>query len=281
MGVDHKWDNIVQCNVCVTYTDLEMCRVESMRAATFKCNKCHTKQQLLRRQFGQWPIESFIALSADDRAAFFRDTACDRLSLKSAYESLTTTETHEQVFSWGGDFCPLSVWAARGYNPHVIQQCCKPDDKMTDAMFGTVYRVRVFSKRIEGRTGTKRESVGTASATGSDTVKQPRLAAIADGQPGPSAAAAAAPSDDSSDSSSASSSSSDKKKKKSKKSNDKKRSKKNKKDKQKKDNKQQNETAEEKKERILAEKATTKEHTKKLAEALCTLVSGAPLTGTS
>jgi len=255
-----------------------------MRSGTFKCNKCHTKQQLLRRQFGQWPIESFIALSADDRAAFFRDTACDRLSLKSAYESLTTTETHEQVFSWGGDFCPLSVWATRGYNTDLIQQSCKPDDKMADDMFGTVYRVRVFSKRIEGRTGTKRESVATASASGSDTVKQPRLAAIADGQPGPSAAAAAAPSDDSSDSSSASSSSSDKKKKKSKKSKkskDKKRSKKNKKDKSKKDKKQQNETADEKKERILAEKATTKEHAKKLAEALCAIVSGAPLTGTS
>jgi hypothetical protein len=136
---------------------------------------------------------------------------------------MTAVEEHVEYYDDGGEFLPLSVWAARGWDPEAIRLNCRPADKRTHAVVGDTYRVSILKSGHRGHKGGSKtdeiSAAGAASSGASSSGAPPSMLAIGD-QTAASRAGAGGDAGGGSDSSSSSSdsSSSRKKSKKSKKS---------------------------------------------------------------
>ena len=95
----------------------------------------------------------------------------------------------EDTFSEGGAYLPLTVWAAKGFDAEAIEAKTLPEDIMTHAVLGTVYRVRILAKSKNGAKGWMR----TNKLLGDYGIKkrQKKDAAAASGSQGQLALAAA------------------------------------------------------------------------------------------
>jgi hypothetical protein len=204
---------------------------------------------------------------------FWKDAAkADNLhKLKEhVVHSLTISRIEQETTRFGGEYLPLSVYKARGFDVDDIADKCK--DTESHPVLGTCYRVNVrgvFSDTIEQMVREElNESKGKrqmSKGKGDDEGPKAKMSKGSDGEP---AVSENEPSSSCSDSDSSTSSSSDKKKKKKKKkgAKDKKeKGKKNKKDKKEKPGKKDDAAKEERKrldERKKAEKKAANANTK-------------------
>ena len=107
-------DGYVRCESCQSFVNFQKCRVIGKQAGSFRCPSCHSKQQLLRKSFGSWPIPEFIALNTEAKHEFWQSTSSDRLALTAAVENLLQESTRTEIFAENGEYLPLSVWAVWG-----------------------------------------------------------------------------------------------------------------------------------------------------------------------
>lgn len=193
-------------------------------------------------------------------------------------------EVINNSFAEGGEYLPLGVWTARGFDAQRIEELSRPEDREQHPVLGMTYRVRIRSRVVTGSRIVER--ISKRSKTTSDakfclpeaadkktdaTAAAPMLAledgAIRDGQGSDKSSKTSGSSSDSSDSSD---SSATKKKKHNKKHKKHTKSKKNKKDKKHKHGKKSKrgdkaESAAEKRAREAKERAAQKASEKEQA----------------
>jgi hypothetical protein len=204
---------------------------------SFDCSGIHSVQQEEQQQF----YVQITGMNGSDAANAF-DVV------------IQTLDETKEYYKDEGEYLPLSVWLARGFDAVGIKERSRDSDVMECPVLGTVYRVRILQKGNSGSRGTvtartlKRKpppralsnSGAGSSGAGSSgdgghmiggdgplAIEPPPMQALQDGR-------ASSDDDSSSTTASDSSSSDNKKKKKNKKG---KKSKKNKKDKKDKKNK--------------------------------------------
>jgi hypothetical protein len=63
-------DPVVTCSSCGGIATLSKMRLCSKIKGTWECQTCMTKTSQLRRDFGKWPTDNFIALSLEEQKSF-------------------------------------------------------------------------------------------------------------------------------------------------------------------------------------------------------------------
>lgn len=177
----------------------------------FKCSACHNKQQQLRRIYGTWPSDEFQQLSEAAQQEFMASSAeLTGVDLVKTLEAQVQQEvSRTDAWSEGGEFQPLSVWAARGYKTEDITNNATPADIMKHPMFGVVYRVSVVYKgKHLASTSSKKhvQQLRKAASTARERAPEPEVRSEAQ-QPERAIAKVQPPNDSSSSSSETSSSS--------------------------------------------------------------------------
>ena len=120
---------------------------------SWKCDKCNTRGTQLNRLFGSWPPASFKKLDSSVQAKFWQDAkekACKDQLEELFVQTLTTSRIEQEVAQVGGEYLPLSVYEARGFDIKRIEAHCK--DTEDHKVLGTCYRVDIrggYSKTIE------------------------------------------------------------------------------------------------------------------------------------
>ena len=156
----------VFCDSCGRFQKFTKCRILSKMKGTWRCFSCQSKSVTLWRKLGSWPNETFAALSEDERRAFMAAIADKSVDdVMAAYDELMEKyEEHAEVYADMGEFLPLSVWKARGFDIESIEANSKPANVRTCPVLGLTYRVPILSSGHEGRKGKKRSSTATAAA---------------------------------------------------------------------------------------------------------------------
>ena len=120
---------------------------------SWKCASCNVKCMQLSRVFGHWPPRSFSALPADWQTKFYQglDGKGGGAELeKYVIETMTRSRLEQEESEIGGEYLPLSVWHARGFDASRIERGCK--DVQEHEVLGKCYRVSiksVYSKTVE------------------------------------------------------------------------------------------------------------------------------------
>ena len=187
-----------------------------------------------------------------------------------AKERFEVTQTEAEFYIDGGEFLPLGVWGARGYDIEAIKSKTLAADIREHPVLGTTYRVKILSTGNRGERGKKRSSILDAKGTlQKSTNEETTVLALEDGAANEAASDSSSSKSSASSSSSSSSSSSRRKSKKGKKSkkNKRKKDKKEKKVKKaKKVKKKKDETPAERKEREKQERIASKAAAKVLLD---------------
>ena len=126
---------------------------------SWRCNLCNSKGTQLSRVFGAWPPVSFKHLSPEAQESFWEAAKqCkDATKLEEIFiNHLVKSRIEQEVAKSGGEYLPLSVYHARGFDTEAIRTTCR--DTEQHEVLGTCYRVSiksVFSKshRTNGRKG--------------------------------------------------------------------------------------------------------------------------------
>ena len=142
-----------QCYRCKGDVDVLRAPLVGKSAGAWKCHQCNTKGTQLYRLFGTWPTDSFKRLHPDVQTRFYqqaKDKAGKQQLEELLIHTLTQVRIEQEETSVGGEYLPLSVYAARGFNVSDIESKC--NDKEEHAVLGTCYRVDIRaaqSKTIE------------------------------------------------------------------------------------------------------------------------------------
>ena len=273
------WDDHVLCKNCKRFVSVHRCRIASKCAGTWQCCECKTKTTQLWRAFGSWPVQAFESLSEEERTEFYNKIkGLDAVNaVAEAQDMIDKVESHAEYYSDGGEYLPLSVWKARGFDPEAIAKHSLPEDIRVHAVLGETYRVKILNKGNRGMKGTERRNRRGTKRNADCQTKEPTAENALPALPTPAdpgqdseADSSTSMSDSSSTSSSSSSSKHKKKSKKAKKAKKAKQAKKAKKAKKgkkdKADKAEVEETASERKERLQREKFEEKQHKQRLAE---------------
>ena len=114
---------------------------------TLKCNSCNSKNVILHRMFGQWPIDGSKELDETERQTFWRESVPKKEHLfKNMTDVLTKKIVEAQQKSKGGAYLPLTVYAMQGFNVDDISARCT--DTCEDPVLGTCYKVDIM--RVDG-----------------------------------------------------------------------------------------------------------------------------------
>ena len=128
------------------------------------------------------PMSSAIALEfQDQQVGFYREVK--GWAGSAAAERLTVVlkeEVHSEYYKERGEWQPISVWSARGYDSHNIETLTKPDDIKEHPVLGKLYRVMIREDGFCGRVSTTRtdrlsargsqEGTGSAAAAAEEPV---------------------------------------------------------------------------------------------------------------
>ena len=77
----------------------------------------------------------------------------------AAPHSHPKVEEHNSFYEDGGEFLPLSVWQARGFDIERIRKFTAPQDRRYSDLLGDEYRVRILKTGKAGKEGTSLTSV--------------------------------------------------------------------------------------------------------------------------
>ena len=137
----------VRCLQCKLFVDpwSSGVRRRSKTPETWICATCNCKVALLYRMFGTWPIMEFDqCLDEDGQAEFFRSCGSDSKVLATkVVECLTKRMVSQKKEGCRGRFLPLKVWEKLGWDPVLIEQNTKPEDKEMHPQGGMTYRIDV------------------------------------------------------------------------------------------------------------------------------------------
>ncbi len=161
------------CSVCGKPS--QRGRVIRRGTDSHKCNTCHSKQNVLRRMCGQWPTRDFAMLPGHTQQEFMAKISdATSAQIASFLEEIQSHEHHDENYSDGGAYLPLSVWAQKGWDPAQIESTVADSDILEDKRFGKLYRVAVLYKGVAGGRGFERKGkLQVRSATKNPAAVQP------------------------------------------------------------------------------------------------------------
>jgi hypothetical protein len=91
----------------------------------WQCGSCCSKHVMLCRIFGTFPLPDFVALTAGEQAAFWKDAPTDVQGLKQAItETLTNSLVERTETGTAGQYLPLDVYAKQGFDTTHIEKGC-------------------------------------------------------------------------------------------------------------------------------------------------------------
>ena len=131
----------VCCSKCRRpVTDSSMLNKTS--GSTVTCNLCNTKRSTMSQMFGKWPIDEFVELPPEAQTEFWVAEAKGKKALQEQL-AIKLTENREIVTKAGakGEYLPLSVYAARGFNVDDIVNKCT--DVQEHEVLGKTYCVHI------------------------------------------------------------------------------------------------------------------------------------------
>jgi hypothetical protein len=114
---------------------------------------------MLSRHCG-WTSKDFLPLTPDQRQEFWRqaNATSSNESLKALLtETIVQSQTDVARATLGGDYLPLGVWKAKGFDTEEIEAKCT--DTMEHPIFGKVYRVQIFGLSREGLKETTQRTI--------------------------------------------------------------------------------------------------------------------------
>ena len=131
--VTMKPSTTMKCNKC--YLDFEGC--EDKEAV---CGRCKNKRARLSKMFGRWPTPAFKKLSDELQLDFWRS---DSTAGSDMVVDLVNKVTEQRVMLekdiQKGEYLPLSVYAAKGFDVKQIEATCS--DTEVHPCLGLTYRV--------------------------------------------------------------------------------------------------------------------------------------------
>jgi hypothetical protein len=122
----------VRCLSCNRFEHFQRCRLLSKaHGRSWRCSGCHVKTTQLYRRFGSWPTAEFEALDEHTRQSFMASLQGldGPTAVSKAAELLESYRVDEEIFSDGGEFLPLSVWAQKGFDTSRIEEFTPESDK--------------------------------------------------------------------------------------------------------------------------------------------------------
>lgn len=165
VGMQHpKFDvPTIFCSTCGGQVQPDRVRLTSKKAGTWRCDVCSTRITQLHRGFGTWPPPGF-ALTEAEKMEFFSSVRCasGKDVVTKMKEFMETHHIQEAFYENSGEFLPLSVWAARGFDVNAIADKSDASDKKIHPVLGESFRVRILSAGTRGSQGNKRLEVLTA-----------------------------------------------------------------------------------------------------------------------
>ena len=97
---EQVFDGNVLCDVCGRFSQWDRCRVTSKKEGLWKCGNCHSKENTLRRCFGQWPLETFQGLDVDKkRALMAKISEMSSVGVAREAEDFINQESHSNSTS--------------------------------------------------------------------------------------------------------------------------------------------------------------------------------------
>ena len=129
---------------------------------------CNTRLVQLNALYDNWPTEQFRLVSDAAKQEFYASIA--DVQGKVALETKTSAflnvfEKNASVYSDVGEFLPLSVWQAKGFNIDDIERNTQIENTANHPVLGKVYRVAILSTGQAGAQGTERRTT-LAKTTG-------------------------------------------------------------------------------------------------------------------
>ena len=110
--------------------------------AAFKCQFCNTKHVQLCGIFGHWPVKEFQEQSPEEQQKFWAEKTKGKKEVEdSVMKHIVRTHMERLVAKDDGDYLPIGVYTARGFEPDLILKHCK--DKVFEEDKGWCYKVRI------------------------------------------------------------------------------------------------------------------------------------------
>ena len=132
------------CSKCKVPVDPLRAQLTGKSSGCWKCPKCNCRMVKLHRQFGGWPPEDFEDLMPEAQTDFWRTDANSPQELrKLVVDTLLKRRVESNVAARGGEFLPLSVYAARGFDVSAIERNCQETEQ--HIVFGKTYKVDIHS----------------------------------------------------------------------------------------------------------------------------------------
>jgi hypothetical protein len=103
--------------------------------------------------------------SQEEQQSFMRSVAhmTGPEAVARAKETYEHYESAGEYWNEGGEFQPLGVWGARGYDVARIEANSHPSDRRDHPVLGQTFRIRILSSGMHGERGQKRTSGMEAS----------------------------------------------------------------------------------------------------------------------
>lgn len=137
----------MRCSRCHREVDKMRVQVTGKCASVVRCNACNTRAVQLSRMPTWAGFQTRLKSLPDEEKALFWQGACDAPSGAGLSEFLSEQTSllsrHSETTSSfvSGEYLPLSVYAAKGYDADRIRMFCK--DSKEDPVLGLVYRLPV------------------------------------------------------------------------------------------------------------------------------------------
>ena len=133
------------CRNCLVYVDTLQAGVRlcCKNPPQFKCPKCCSKTVSLTKLCGSWPTEEFLQLDSMQQTAFWQEEGSDMTSIKKHYEKHVVRHLiHRKQNQQSGDYLPLSVWKAKGFDTQNIEKCAASE---LHPVLGPTYQVNIHT----------------------------------------------------------------------------------------------------------------------------------------
>ena len=112
------------------------------------CKACNAKRTACSKLFGKWPIDLFKMLSEPQQVDFWRSDCKSKDDVEHALaKQLIRKEEEILRTKSSGEYLPLEVYQARGFNSDKIKKDCK--DCELHPVLGMTYRVSIKMKEEE------------------------------------------------------------------------------------------------------------------------------------
>ena len=153
------------CNWCNSFVSIDRVRITSKAQCKYKCHRCQSTMSKISQTEGKWPTTEFLALSESEQATFYQQAAQEKNAskiVKMVHDAIEKYRVRENQWELGGQFLPIGVWVAKGWNRELIEKNTDPSDIIYTPQGGYCYRVKILATSERGIEGS-RQSVSYGS----------------------------------------------------------------------------------------------------------------------